>query len=119
LCKTFCRRWTGTAKPPLRGDADAKAFLGNLYRYGKRSKDGSSLFGQNYTEAVKWCREAAKTDHVGAELNLADMYHQGQGTPQDYEESVRWYRKAADKGDDEAQYRVAVAYSLGEGTTKD
>src|SRR5438876_11661576 len=56
------------------------------------------------------CASVRGCDPV-AQLSLAEMYHDGQRTPQDYEESVRWYRKAADELA-EAKYHLAIAYSL-------
>jgi len=37
--------------------------------------------------------------NADAQLNLGDMYSQGQGVKQDEVKAVLWYRKAAEQGD--------------------
>ncbi|MEE9221948.1 MAG: tetratricopeptide repeat protein, partial [Nitrosomonadaceae bacterium] len=50
---------------------------------------------QDYLEALKWCRLAAKQGNVNAQSNLGLMYGQGKGITQDYQQAVKWYRLAA------------------------
>ena len=58
---------------------------------------------QDYTEAVKWYRLAAKQGYASAQFNLGVMYDNGWGVPQDYNEAVKWYRLGAEQGDASAQ----------------
>ena len=38
--------------------------------------------------------KAAEQGNAYAQLNLADMYYQGEGTTIDYEEAFKWFMKA-------------------------
>ncbi len=50
---------------------------------------------QNYIEAIKWYRLAARQDSVRAQATLVGMYANGEGVVQDYAEAAGWYRLAA------------------------
>jgi TPR repeat protein len=98
----------------------AQFSLGSLYEQGRGVP-------QNYAEAVKWYRKAAKRGYAAAQCNLALMYDQGKGVPQNYTEAAKWYRKAADRGagiaDPEvvatAQVSLASMYEHGQGVPQD
>jgi TPR repeat protein len=62
---------------------------------------------------------AANQGHVDSQLDLAEMYYQGDGLKKDHAEALRWYRQAAQKRDALAQYWVGRLYSRGEGVEKD
>ena len=51
-----------------------------------------------------------KTGRAGAkaQLNLGNMYCNGDGVEQDYTEAVVWYRKAAEQGNAGAQFNLGV-----------
>ena len=70
---------------------------------------------QNYTEAVKLFRLAAKQGHAGAQFGLGQAYHEGNGTPQNDAEAVKWYRQAAEQGHAEAQSELGYAHHRGIG----
>jgi hypothetical protein len=53
------------------------------------------------------------------QLNLGDMYLNGQGVAQDYAEAVKWVRKSADQGYSVAQARLGYMYLNGKGITQD
>ena len=53
---------------------------------------------QNYNEAGKWDRLAAKQGISQAQCNLGGKYAKGRGGPQEYQEAVKWFRLAAEKG---------------------
>lgn len=49
------------------------------------------------------------------QLELAMMYHDGDGTPQDYGQALNWYAKAAEAGNRMAQFNLGLIYKNGEG----
>ena len=54
-----------------------------------------------------------------ANLNLGDMYRDGDGVPKDDAEAVRWYRLAAEQGHARAAYNLGLMYETGEGVPQD
>ena len=48
---------------------------------------------QDWPEAERWWRKAAKQGVAEAQYNLGHRYRKGLGVPQDYAEAVKWYRK--------------------------
>ena len=52
---------------------------------------------QNYPEALKRCREAAKEGRARAQYLLGYMLENGKGTQADAAGALQWYRKAADR----------------------
>jgi TPR repeat protein len=57
---------------------------------------------QDYKEAVKWYRLAAKQGYATAQNNLGVMYAMGKGVTQDYVRARMWFNLAASKGDENA-----------------
>ena len=57
----------------------------------------------DYAEAMNWCRKAAEQGQAGAQYNLGDMSHQGQGVPQDFVWAHKWLNLAAAQGDEMAR----------------
>ena len=81
-------------------DAGAQCMLGILYAEGKGVE-------QDWPEAVKWFRKAAKEDKYrkgmsGAQRRLGDCYFHGTGVEQDLNEATKWYRLAAEQGNEKA-----------------
>ena len=66
-------------------------------------------------EAVKWYEKAAEQGYPMAQVNLGNMYANGEGVEQDYEEAVKWYRKAAEQGYPVAQYNLGIIYANSKG----
>jgi len=56
--------------------------------------DNGDGVAQNYAEAVRWYRLAAKQGYAVAQNYLGAMYDNGEGVERDHEEAVRWYRLA-------------------------
>ncbi len=54
----------------------------------------------DYAEAMNWCRKAAEQGQAGAQYNLDDMSHQGQGVPQDFVWAHMWLNLAAAQGNE-------------------
>lgn len=73
---------------------------------------------QNYGEAVKWYRKAAKKGNAAAQIWLGYCYENGQGVEQNYEEAVKWYQKAAEQGDVVAQNNLGICCENGQGVEK-
>ncbi|MEI9915081.1 MAG: tetratricopeptide repeat protein [Methylovirgula sp.] len=73
---------------------------------------------QDYAEAAKWYRKAARSGIDIRRCSLALFYAKGQGVKQDFAEAATWYRKAADKGDVAAEVNLASLYLRGEGVVK-
>ncbi|MGE4483023.1 tetratricopeptide repeat protein [Acidocella sp.] len=100
--ETFLRR------AALAGDAEAAAFVGNIYAQG-----GDDL-PPNYAEAALWFRIAAETGHRAASRALGLLYMTGAGAgavPRDPDEAAKWLRIAAEQGDTVAQSDLAAMLS--------
>lgn len=72
----------------------------------------------NYSEAVKWLREAADKGNSDAQNRLSFLYKEGLGVPKDDVESFKLIKKAAQQEDVEAQCTLGYFYYYGEGTSK-
>ena len=77
------------------GNADAKATLGLMLRYG----DGVE---PNDAEALKWFKQAAEQDDACALREIGLLYAAGDAVEQDLEEATRYMGRAASQGDEEA-----------------
>jgi TPR repeat protein len=67
---------------------------------------------------VEWFRKAAEQGMASAQLNIGNMYNNGEGVPQSYSKAVRWYRKAAEQGAAKAQFNLGNMYDTGEGVSR-
>jgi len=74
---------------------------------------------QQFTQALKYFRQAAKRGDSQAILQIGLMYDFGKGVTQNYPEALRWYVRAADKGEPRAMYLVGHMYEFGEGVPVD
>ncbi|MBN2318112.1 MAG: TonB family protein, partial [Acidobacteria bacterium] len=99
-------------------DAGAKANDYEQVSLGIMYLEGNGVL-QDYKEAEKWFREAAKKGISTAQVNLGIMYLNGTGVPRDYKEAEKWLRKAAKKEISTAQYILGAIYFEGLGVTKD
>ena len=94
------------------GKSRAQFLLGLHYEAGDRVP-------QDYAEAVKWWRLAAKQGNPLAWPRLGYAYEYGQGVLQDHVEAVKWYRLAATRGYPQAQINLGSAYQYGKGVPQD
>jgi TPR repeat protein len=91
------------------GDAHAQFLLGDVYRVGDEYTE------QDFVEAVRWYRLAAKQGDACAQNNLGAMYQHAMGVAYDPAEAARWYRAAAVQGLDVAEFNMAMCYLHGAG----
>jgi TPR repeat protein len=80
------------------------------------SPNNSSAIGVGVLTALT---EAAMSDDVDAQFNLAMSYSFGKGVDQNFEKALSWFLKCAQQGDAKAQYYVGVMYSNGHGIPVD
>ncbi len=71
------------------GDPEAQFLLGNQYYY------GNDPFRQDFVQAAKWHRLAARQGYVPAMHRLAGLYREGRGVKKDDVLARIWSRKAA------------------------
>ncbi len=75
--------------------------------------------GQEPEQGFVATLKAAEQGSAKAQLQLAQMYYDGNGVTKDAAQAAAWYRKAAEQGDVEAQFWIGALYHLGEGVSKD
>jgi|HubBroStandDraft_6_1064221.scaffolds.fasta_scaffold644307_1 TPR repeat protein len=73
----------------------------------------------DYATALRLLRPLAEKGNPDAQINLGNMYFDGNGVPQDNAESVRWYLLAADQGSADAQIALGFLYEYGEAVPQD
>lgn len=72
----------------------------------------------DYLVAIRLYRQLANQGRANAQLDLGNMYHEGQGVSPDYAEALKWYRLAADQGLQTAQSNLGSMYHKGQGVTQ-
>ena len=81
---------------------------------------GLSAYGAgDYATALQEWKPLAEQGNADAQLNLGNMYYDGQGVLQDYAEAVRWWRLAAKQGDATAQASLGFMFANGYGAPQD
>ena len=129
------------------GNAEAMAYLGNLYTkgdvvtqdramafqwYRKAAENGNAAcmyltamayyqglgIAQSDSQALAWFRKAAETAWHPAYLMLGKMYEQGKGTAVNYTEAFQWFERAA-KHNAEAYLRLGEMYMDARGVARD
>jgi len=66
---------------------------------------------QNFEEAVKWYRAAARQECAPAQCNLGLCYQTGRGVAQNQEKAIKWFIRAARQGDKTAQHNLGLHYA--------
>ncbi|MGA2496185.1 MAG: tetratricopeptide repeat protein [Tepidisphaeraceae bacterium] len=64
--------------------------------------------GGNAGEVIQLYRKAAENSHVGAQLNLGNIYREGRIVQRNPTEAMKWYRLAAGQGYDKAQANLGM-----------
>lgn len=90
------------------GNANAQAYLGQMYLTGKGVPRSDS-------EAVIWFRKAVAQGNGNGQAGLGWMYAMGRGVPQSDTEAVIWFRKAAEQGNAIGQHNLGKMYMYGKG----
>lgn len=72
----------------------------------------------NYGEAYRWFLAAASKGDVSAQVNLAFMHHNGQGTSLDPVAAAEWMKTAALQGDPTSQYILGLWLCEGRGMSR-
>ena len=97
-----------TAPPPV---SDIAASSGGAARQEAGPQEaGSDL------EAT---RRLAEQGNAAAQINLATMYHYGQGIAEDHAEAAKWYLLAAEQGRVDAMFPLGSLYESGAKETQD
>jgi TPR repeat protein len=68
----------------------------------------------DYATALRLLRPLAEEGNQEAQINLGNMYFDGNGVPLNYAQSVDWYLLAADQGNTDAQIALGFLYKYGE-----
>jgi TPR repeat protein len=131
----------------IAGDTDAQLRLGNRYSSGVTVKmdigeakkwyllaaesgtaDGYMALGlyyyltgtpPDYAKAKEAYEKAANLGHVGAQLNVGQLYWAGEGVEQDYLIAGKWIKMAADAGDEQALFLLGAMYAEPLGVKQD
>lgn len=74
---------------------------------------------QNFEMARVCWKQAASSDHPGAQYNLGQMYETASGVERDLAEAAGWYGRAALGGDRLAQFRLGLLLEAGNGIERD
>ena len=70
-------------------------------------------------DTITEIRRQAEQGDADAQVDLGNMYHDGDGVPYDSGEAVRWYRLAAEQGHVDAQFTLGFRYGNGRRVLKD
>jgi TPR repeat protein len=78
-------------------------------------EDGvQALDRRDYATALRLLKPLAESGNPDAQIDLGNMYFDGNGVPLDYAQSVKWYLLAADQGNTDAQIALGFLYKYGE-----
>jgi len=83
--KTSLKIWLPQAKS---GNAEAQAYVGEIYEKGLG-------IPPNYSLAKQWYEKAAAQNNTKAQLNLGYLYEKGLGIPKNLPLAMLWYEKAS------------------------
>jgi uncharacterized protein len=82
--------------------------------------DASAALERNdFTAAVALLTPLAEQGNAFAQVNLAWLTFEGEGTAANAAQAAKWYRLAAEQGDENAQYNLGVMYENGKGVDRD
>lgn len=101
-----------TVKKALRGEATSQCELGDFYA----EPDTTHT---DYSEALKYYQEAAKSGHYRAFFEMCKLYDAPDKIPDSKEKSIKIYTEMATQGFPSAQYILGMKYWLGDGVEND
>ncbi len=70
------------------GEAEAQAYVGEIYEKGLG-------LTPNYQLAAQWYQKAAKQGNTRAQINLGYLYERGLGVEKDIAKAMQWYQKSS------------------------
>lgn len=74
---------------------------------------------EDYRAAQRIWEDLADNGHAEAQFRLAELYHQGLGTPADIEQAIHWYTRAAQQEHVDAQNSLGIIFADGDGVETD
>lgn len=95
-----------------RGSDGAQVILAGMYLRGEGG------LPQDARQAAAWLEKAAMQGNSYAEMELGDLYEQGQGVSKDAAAAADWREKAANRGNVHAQKLLGKMYLDGDGVAK-
>ncbi len=106
------------------GNVVAQTTLGIAYREGIRriTESGSNRTfrsGSSNSKSLFWLRKAAEAGFPMAQVELGEMYYQGQGVDRDLNESAHWLEMASRARYPRAKLDLAQVKVIGSGSPKD
>lgn len=96
--RTSLNVWLPQAKG---GNAEAQAFVGEIYEKGMGVPP-------NYNLAKQWYEKAAAQKNTKAQLNLGYLYEKGLGVPKSLPTAMSWYQKASGLEDINIPYAATL-----------
>jgi len=83
------------------GDAEAQAYVGEIYEKGLGLQP-------DYDLAAVWYKKAAKQGLTRAQINLGNLYEKGLGVEKNAITALNWYRKASGLGSEKLEYASTI-----------
>ena len=65
--------------------------------------------------ALKYIKKSASEGYPEAQLQLGEMYYNGEGVQKNLVKALQWFEEAADKDHPIAQYNIGTMYLFGDG----
>ena len=88
-------------------------------RQGVRSLKAYAAYkAGDYETARNIWQALAEKGNTTAMNNLANMFDQGQGSPEDQQKAAQWLMQGAKAGDSVSQLNLGLAYEKGRGVTR-
>jgi len=83
------------------GDAEAQAYVGEIYEKGLGLQP-------DYDLAAVWYKKAANQGLTRAQINLGNLYEKGLGVEKNSITALNWYRKASGVGSEKLEYASSI-----------
>lgn len=96
--RTSLKVWLPQAKA---GNADAQAYVGEIYEKGLGVPP-------DYKLAKQWYEKAAAQDNTKAQLNLGFLYEKGLGVTKNLPTAMSWYQKASGLAETDIPYAATL-----------
>jgi len=100
--------------PPSASPQQSVGYADDLFKKGE-----VAFAAKEFSEALRWFRQAADKRHSDAMNKIGIMYAMGQGVGVDYAMAMGWFRQAAEMGNTYAMGNIGELYAKGDGVAKD